>query len=414
MTSLQFEFTRISFIDNTLTVAFEGRVVSRIKLSSLTFGIAHHQLQHCEQQKTSLPHTYNFATRLNLPVPEVPIHTLHLLYVGFDVSGNSYTGEVLIDWRKHQHFFEILNGRIHRKLQFPRVPQLEFRNPTRPLVCTPQEPIQLSACIAYSGSISQLAHCLEALLRCTSGTPEIFVYGAIDLDQEQALHSHFPGVHTLPFPDESSAKLLGRNKCCEVACGDLLLFMDDTLSIDPASKLPTDEQSNGSLFACGACILSPKGMVLHAGGICWQGAWPSFFVAQSFESDPLIQRTRETHFCSGGFIFISRQLFIQATMLPENLKTTTAQDCALGLQLRTMRQPIAYIPQLLVHSARSRLSQSIQASDYRYLQTHYPPLPRLWPSPFLTSSRDAVLLSTQHHRNLVLEYPLEPTPSFFP
>jgi GT2 family glycosyltransferase len=191
--------------------------------------------------------------------------------------------------------------------------------------------------------------CLQSLHSDKSVPFEVIIFDNGSHDETCALLEHFQNVRII-----KSKKNLGFIKAVNAAASQargefLLLFNNDAKLISGTIANAVEVfKSEPKVGAVGARIMQADGQLQEAGCMVFQNGTTNGYLRFGDVEDPRAMFMRDVDYCSGTFLMVGRQQFLDFGGLDEIYEPAYFEETDLCMKMRTKGLRIIYNPSILI------------------------------------------------------------------
>ncbi len=213
---------------------------------------------------------------------------------------------------------------------------------------TSQSPV-VSVVIVACGGAELVLKCLQSLIQeCTLPLEIILVNNGCDATVSSLLEKS-SGIRVLELPNN-----VFYLKAVNLALGEckgkyvLLLNSDTEVMKDSILAAVQTIESASDIGAVGGKILLVDGSLQEAGSIVWKDGSCLGYGRHMNPEKPQYMFQRQVDYCSGAFLLVKRELFMQVGGFREELAPMYYEDVDLCLLLKEMGFKTIYAPRVIV------------------------------------------------------------------
>ncbi len=205
--------------------------------------------------------------------------------------------------------------------------------------------MRISAIVVHYRDRRHLPACLETLTEGDEGVEVLVVDNASGDGAVEMVRRRFPGVRVLPL-SENRGYAGGANAGAELAHGEVLLFLNPDVELDPGWPLAlrTAFRRRPEAGIVGGRLRFPDGRLQHAGGrLRWPLALPEhrgYRATEGFDEPAVVE------YVTGACLAIRRSLFDELGGFDEAFFPAYFEEVDLCLRARAEGWTVLYWPEL--------------------------------------------------------------------
>ncbi len=205
---------------------------------------------------------------------------------------------------------------------------------------------RVSVIIPVYNKIEYTLHCLASIARHPPSTPfEVLVIDDCSTDSTAEKLALAQGVRVI-----RNATNQGFLRNCNLAVdhcrGDYLLFLNNDTEVMAGwlDELVAVAENDAKAGLVGSMLVYPNGTLQEAGGIIWRDASGINYGREQHPHRPEFNYVRESDYCSGASILISKKLFDKLGRFDERYVPAYYEDTDLAFKVRDFGYKVVYTP----------------------------------------------------------------------
>lgn len=203
----------------------------------------------------------------------------------------------------------------------------------------------LTAIMVPTGGIARTLVTLTALRACYRGQIDLILIDSGGSAAGEDLETYLTGQTVLRFGVPLTAAA-SRDAGLVCAAADTVLFLDD--GIDPLPGAIERLNSDPSIGAVGARLMSPDGTIFEAGGIVWRDGGLTRYCQGQPPLTPEANFVRDTDYCSTRFLVARKSILDALEDQAEGIAGTGHDSADFCVRIQRAGGRVVYDPGVLV------------------------------------------------------------------